>query len=163
MHGMCLPSPTIAVSHEEKEEEGATPQLSPLRCRGQWDHGAGNRYGSAAGGGQSEGANGGRRPTGREGQVKREGAPPTSSCPTQYHCPPESNIFILLSWIHWSLTNTESMTSRTIYRRSKLNLFLDDGRVLEAQSLNQIWIQYRPSLLLSTVNVKSADVIAFNL
>lgn len=55
------------------------------------------------------------------------------------------------------------MTSRTIYRRSKLNLFLDDGRVLEAQSLNQIWIQYRPSLLLSTVNVKSADVIAFNL
>ena len=72
------------VSHEEKEEEGATPQLSPLRCRGQWDHGAGNRYGRW---GPIRGS-GGRRPTGREGQVKREGLLPLPRAPDENSLPP---------------------------------------------------------------------------
>ena len=40
-----------------------------------------------AGGGQSEGANGGRRPTGREGQVKREGLLPLPRAPDEKSLP----------------------------------------------------------------------------
>ena len=89
----------------------------------------------------------------RQGQVIREGLLPLPRAPDEKTLPALARFehfhFALLDSLKPDKHGIKSMTSSTIYRRSKLNLFLDDGRVLEAQSLNQIWIQYRPSLSLS--------------